>query len=88
MQILYLVAEIGTSKTKILVIFHVIFFNKDMSVTTVDITITFSMTTSHIHSKERVSRIFHLGSVSYLEKSVLKISQKLPIGLDKMRTKP
>ena len=64
MQILYLVAEIGTSKTKIL-IFHVIFLNKDMSVTTVDITITFSMTTSHIHSKGRVSKIFHLGSVSY-----------------------
>ena len=87
MQILYLVAEIGTSKSKIL-IFHVIFLNKDMSVTTVDITITFSMTTSHIYSKGRVSRIFHLGSISYLEKSVLKISQKLPIGLDKIRTKP
>ena len=48
MQILYLVAEIGTSGTKIL-IFHVMFLN--MSVTTVDITITFYMTASHIHSK-------------------------------------
>ena len=50
MQILYLVAEIGTSGTKIL-IFHVMFLNKDMSVTTVNLTITFYMTASHIHSK-------------------------------------
>ena len=48
MQILFFVAEIGTSKSKIL-IFHVICLNKDISVTISDITIHFSMTAPHIH---------------------------------------
>ena len=40
MLILFFVADIETSKSKNL-IFHVIFFNKDISVTTLDITIRF-----------------------------------------------
>ena len=60
MQILFFVAEIGTSKNKNL-IFHVILLNMDISVTTLDINMKFSMTAFHIHSEGRVSQIFHLG---------------------------
>ena len=60
MQILFFVAEIGISKNKNL-IFHVIFFNKDISVTTLDIT----MTALHIHSEGSVSQIFYLGPSFY-----------------------
>ena len=42
-QTLFFVAQIGTSKNKNL-IFHVIFLNKDISVTTLDITMKFSIT--------------------------------------------
>ena len=54
MQILFIVAEIGTSKSKNM-IFHVIFLNKDISVTTLDITMKFSMTALHIYSQGSVS---------------------------------
>ena len=64
MQILFLVAEIGTSKNKNL-IFHVIFLNKDISLTTLDITMKFSMTALHIHSEGSVSQIFYLGPSFY-----------------------
>ena len=64
MQILFFVAEIGISKYKNL-IFHVIFLNKDISVTTLDITMKFSMTALHIHSEGRVSQIFYLGPSFY-----------------------
>ena len=64
MQILFFVAEIGTSKNKNL-IFHVIFLNKDISVTTLDITMKFSMTAFHIHSEGNVSQNFCLGPSFY-----------------------
>ena len=64
MQILFFVAEIGISKNKNL-IFHVIFFNKDISVTTLDISMKFSMTALHIHSEGSVSQIFYLGPSFY-----------------------
>ena len=64
MQILFFVAEIGISKKENL-IFHVIFFNKDISVTTLDITMKFSMTALHIHSEGIVSQIFYLGPSFY-----------------------
>ena len=64
MQILFFVAEIGISKNKNL-IFHVIFLNKDISVTTLDITMKFSMTALHIHSEGSVSQIFYLGPSFY-----------------------
>ena len=64
MQILFFVAEIGTIKNENL-IFHVTFLNKDISVTTLDITIKFSMTALHIHSEGSVSQIFYLGPSFY-----------------------
>ena len=64
MQTLFFVAEIGISKNKNL-IFHVFFFNKDISVTTLDITMKFSMTALHIHSEESVSQIFYLDPSFY-----------------------
>ena len=63
-QISFFVAEIGTSKNKNL-IFHVIFLNKDISVTKLDITMKFSMTALHTHSEGSVSQIFYLGPSFY-----------------------
>ena len=57
-QTLYFVAQIGTSKNKNLIL-HVIFFNKDISVTTLDITMKFPMTVLHIHSEGSVSQIVY-----------------------------
>ena len=64
MQKLLFVAEIGTSKKKNL-IFHDIFLNKDISVTTLDITMKFSMTALHIHCEGCLSQIFYLGPSFY-----------------------
>ena len=64
MQISFFVAEIGTSKNKNL-IFHVFCFNKDISVTTLDITMTFSMTALNIHYEGSLSQIFYLGPNFY-----------------------
>ena len=64
MQILFVVAEIGTSKNKNQ-IFNVIFFNKDISVTTLDITMKFSMTALHIHFEGSVSQNLYLGPSFY-----------------------
>ena len=63
-QTLFFVAQIGTSRNKNL-IFHVIFLNKDISVTTLDITMQFSMTVLHIHSEGSVSQIVYLGPSFY-----------------------
>ena len=60
MQILFFVAEIGTSKN-INLIFHVIFLNNDISVTTLHITMKFSMTGLHIHFEGSVSQFLCLG---------------------------
>ena len=64
MQIFFFVAEIGTSKSKNQ-IFNVIFFNKDISVTTLDITMNISMTALHIHLEGSVSQNFYLGPSFY-----------------------
>ena len=64
MQILFFVAEIWTSKNKNL-IFHVIFLNMDILVTTLDITMKFSMTALHVHLEGSVSQIFYLGPSFY-----------------------
>ena len=64
MQILMFVAELGTSESKNL-IFHVVFINKDISVTTLDRTMRLSMTAPHIHFKGSLSQIFHLGPSFY-----------------------
>ena len=55
MQTLIFVAEMGTSKSKNLV-FHVIFFNKDISVTTLDIALKFSVTAPNFHFEGSVSQ--------------------------------
>ena len=55
MQISFVVAEIGTSKSKN-PIFNVIFLNKDISVTTLDITMKFSRTGLHVHFEGSVSQ--------------------------------
>ena len=59
MQISFSLSEMGYSKSKNL-IFYVIFFNKDISVTTIDITMKFPMTAPHINSEGSVSQIFYL----------------------------
>ena len=65
MQILFSLSEIQDSKIKNL-IFYVIFLNKDISVTTLDITMKFSMTAPHIHPEGSVSQIFYLSPSFYL----------------------
>ena len=64
MQISFSLSEIGCSKSKNL-IFYVIFFNKDISVTTIDISMKFSMKAPHTHSEGSVSQIFYLGPSFY-----------------------
>ena len=64
MQISFFVAEIGTSKNKNL-IFHVIYLNKDISITTLDITMKFSMTALQINCGGSMSQIFYLGPSFY-----------------------
>ena len=60
MQIVFSFAEIWGSKSKNR-IFYVIFLNKDISVTTLDIAMNFFMTVLHFHSEGSVSQIFYLG---------------------------
>ena len=55
-QICFSLSEMCDSKSKIL-IFWVIFFNHDISVTTLDITMKFSMTAAHINLEGSVSQI-------------------------------
>ena len=64
MQILLSHCEIRDSKSKNL-IFCVIFLNKDISVTTLDITMKFSMTAPHIHPEGRVTKISYLAHLFY-----------------------
>ena len=54
MYILFFLAEIEISKSKSL-IFYVFFFNKDISVTTLDVTMRFFMTAPHIHNEGSMS---------------------------------
>ena len=63
-QTLFFVAQIGTSKNKNL-IFHVIFLNKDISVTTLDITMKFSRLVLHTHAEGSMSQIVYLGPSFY-----------------------
>ena len=65
MQILFSLSKIGGIKSKH-PICDVIFLNKDISVTTLDITMKFSMRTPQIHSEGSVSQICHLGPSFYL----------------------
>ena len=62
----FALSEIGGSKSKNL-IFYLIFFNKDISITTLDIALNFFMTVLHIYSEGSVSQIFfYLGPSFHL----------------------
>ena len=59
--IVFSFAEIGDSKSKNY-IFHVIFLNKDISVTKLDIALKLCMIALHIHSEEgSMSQFSYLG---------------------------
>ena len=60
MKISFFFTEIEREKGKVL-IFHVIFFNKHISITNADIILKFCMSVLHILSKGSVSQIFYLG---------------------------
>ena len=64
MKILFSLSEIGASKSKNR-IFIVIFLNKDISITTLDIAVKFRMTVLHIYSEGSVSQIIYLHSSFY-----------------------
>ena len=64
MQMSFSVAEIGCSKSKNL-IFYVIFFNTDISITTQDIVTTIYMTILHTNCEGSVSQILNLGHSFY-----------------------
>ena len=56
--------EIRHEKGKIL-IFHVVFFNKDICITVADIILKLCISVLHILPEEKVSQIFHLGPSVY-----------------------
>ena len=60
MNISFFFTEIGREKGKIQ-IFHIIFLNKDISITVPDIALKCCMSALHICSEGRVSQIFYLG---------------------------
>ena len=64
MNISFFFTEIGREKGKIL-IFYVIFFNKDISITVADIILKFCISVLHILPEGSVSQICHLGSSFY-----------------------
>ena len=64
MKISFFFTEIGLEKSKIL-IFYVIFLNKDISITVADIILKFCILVLHILSEGSVSQIFHLGPSFY-----------------------
>ena len=59
-KISFFFTKVGREKGKIL-IFHVIFFNKDISITIADITLKFCISVLHILPEGNVSPIFYLG---------------------------
>ena len=90
MKISFIFTEIKREKGKVL-IFHVIFFNKHISITNADIILKFCMSVLHIISKGSLSQFFYLGPRFFLldlQNNVLKILKKLPDFLHKMKTKP
>ena len=65
MKISFFLTEIGREKGKIL-IFHVIFLNKDISIIIADIILKFCKPVLHIYPEGIVSQIFYLGPSLYL----------------------
>ena len=64
MKILFFFTDIGREKGKIL-ISHVIFSNKDISITVADIILKFCISVLHILSEGGMCQIFHLGPSFY-----------------------
>ena len=64
MKMPFFFTEIGHEKGKIL-IFYVIFFNKDISITFADIILNVCISVFHILPEGSVSQIFHLGPSFY-----------------------
>ena len=60
MNILFFFTEIGREKGKIL-IFHVVFLNKDISISIADIILKFCMPVLHIHPEGSISQILFFG---------------------------
>ena len=68
MKIKFSFTEMGREKGKIL-IFHVIFLNKDISIIVAGIILKFCMLVLHILSEGSVSQIFYLGLSFYFMQS-------------------
>ncbi len=64
MKISFFFTDIGCEKEKIL-IFHVFFFNKDISITVADIILKFCISVLHILPERSVSKIFLSGPSFY-----------------------
>ena len=64
MKILFSLSEIGASNSLNLIC-YLIFVNKDISITTLDITLKCCMTVLHNYSEGSVSQIFNLSSSFY-----------------------
>ena len=64
MKMSFFYTEIGHEKSKIL-IFYVIFLNKDISITVADIILIFFILVLHILSEGCMSQIFYLGPSFY-----------------------
>ena len=68
MKISFSFTEMGCEKGKIL-IFHVIFSNKDISITVADIILKFCILVLYILPEGSVSQIFYLGPSFYFMQS-------------------
>ena len=68
MKISFPFTEMGREKGKIL-IFHVLFLNKDISIIVADIILKFCMLVLHILPEGSVSQIFYLGPSFYFMQS-------------------
>ena len=67
-KIQFFFTKTGREKNKIL-IFHVIFLNKDISITVAEIILKFCMLALHIHPDRSVSQIVYLGPSFYVKQS-------------------
>ena len=68
MKISFSFTEMGREKGKIL-IFHVIFSNKDISIIVADIILKFCMSVLYILLEGKLSQIFYLGPSFYFMQS-------------------
>ena len=64
MKMSFFLTEKWSEKGKIQ-FFHVIFLNKNISITVLDIVLKFCIPVLHTHSEEKLSHIFYLGPSLY-----------------------